>query len=73
MMAYTLAKAAQDLTDRLGPYDIYGWQFKNLKKVEYQHPFYNSPLIDLFKVFRNFDIGIWTPNEDSLAKDLEVK
>ena len=37
-MAYTLAKAVEDLNNKLGIYDSYGWQYKHLKKVNFQHP-----------------------------------
>ena len=64
MMAYTLAKACEELSDILGHYDSYGWQYLHLKKISYQHPFDYSPLKDYFKVERNIDGGKWTPRKD---------
>ena len=49
MLAYTLVKAIEDLTARLGPYDSNEWQMQNLKKVKFEHPLGKTPFGDYFE------------------------
>ena len=50
MLAYTLLRAIEDLTERLGEYDIAMWKLGNLNKVKYVHPFGETPLAQHFEV-----------------------
>lgn len=61
MMAYTLLKAVEDLTTRLGPYNSSKWAMKKLKKVRYEHPLGTTPLRDYFEELRLEDGGKRTP------------
>ena len=71
MLAYTLAKAVEDLNDKLGIYESYGWQYKHIKKVSYQHPLDYSPFNYFFKVERNIDGGIWKSRTDSEVSEAD--
>ena len=61
MLAFTLSKAVEDLTARLGEYDSDRWMLKNLKKVRYDHPFGTTPLKDWFEYERGVVGGKRTP------------
>ena len=49
-MAFTLAKAIEDIEERLGPYDETKWRMGNLVKVRFEHnPFSETPLRSWFE------------------------
>ena len=57
MMAYTLVKAIEDLTIRLGPFDYELWQLKYLKVSRYDHPLGATPLRSMFEDERGHEGG----------------
>ena len=63
-VAYTLAKAIQDLELRLGPYQQHdnNWRLGNLVKVRLEHsPFSETPLRSLFEEWRDHNGNRRTP------------
>lgn len=57
MMAFTLVKAVEDLTIRLGPFDHELWKLKFLKVSKYDHPFGATPLRSMFEDERGHEGG----------------
>ena len=63
-LAYTLAKALEDMEQRLGPYspDANNWRLGNLVKVRWEHsPFSETPLRGFFEEWRDHNGNRRTP------------
>ena len=60
-MVYTLAKAIEDIEDRLGPYDAHNWRLGALTKVRYEHSFSSTPLRSFFEEWREHSGNNRTP------------
>ena len=62
-MAFTLAKAMEDIEERLGPYSESNWRMGNLLKVRIEHsPFSELPIRGYFEQIREHSGNRRTPN-----------